>query len=51
MKMRKSSNSLAFESFLKSYVKFISYESTLSVRKLILEATTSNLRLVEPLIL
>lgn len=49
--MRKSSNSLTFESFLKSYVKSISYESTLSVRKLILEAITSNLRLVEPLIL
>jgi len=51
MMMRRNSSSLTFESFLKSYVKSISFENTLSMKKLIMEASSSNLRLVEPLVL
>jgi hypothetical protein len=49
--MGKGKDSLTFESFLKSYVKSISFGNVLSMKKLLKEATTSNLRLIEPLIL
>jgi hypothetical protein len=49
--MKKETNSLTFETFLKNYVKSLSLENTTSLKKLIQEASTSNLRLVEPLIL
>lgn len=49
--MKKDLSELTFERFLKNYVKSISLKNTLSLRKLIKEASTSNLRLVEPLIL
>lgn len=49
--MKKETSSLTFETFLKNYVKSLSLDNTLSLKKLIQEATTSNLRLMEPLIL
>ena len=42
---------LTFLGFLKSYLKQLSRQNTLNIRKLVREATTDNLRLREPLFL
>lgn len=49
--MRKPYNELSFENFLKGYVKSLSQNKTQSLKKLLFEASTSNPRLIEPLIL
>jgi hypothetical protein len=51
MTMKENKSDLTFEKFLGNYVKSLSLGNTVSVRKLLLEASTTNLRLVEPLIL
>jgi len=49
--MRKPYSDLSFESYLKKYVMSLSQNKTQSLKKLLFEASTSNQRLVEPLIL
>lgn len=49
--MRKPYSNLSFESYLKKYAMSLSQNKTQSLKKLLFEASTSNQRLVEPLIL